>query len=119
MVQPTANTLREAGLDNDILMGAAFNVENYSDSMYQSTFKEQYAIAVPENACKFGPTQPAQGKYMLQQCIEHVQAASDNNQSFRGHNFIWGSYNPHWLDYGHFDKIELDSIMKDHITTVM
>jgi len=100
-------------------MGSEFNFNNWDDAEYQSHFKNQYAIGVAENACKFGATQPAKDKFMLQQCIEHVQAAADNNQSFRGHNFVWGMYNPHWLDYGDYDYSELDAIMKNHITTVM
>jgi endo-1,4-beta-xylanase len=40
------------------------------------------------------------------------------NGTFRGHNFVWGQYNPSWLTQGNFTPSELKAIMETHISMV-
>ena len=115
----TATTLREAGLAKGVLMGSEFNLNHKDDATYEDIFGAEYAIGTAENACKWGAIRPSQDEYNLQPCIDHFKFALENTQEFRGHNLCWGQWNPKWLDDFSGSSEELDSILKDHITTVM
>lgn len=113
-------TLREAARGR-IFVGYASNLAhltNASDAAYKSTGNAQYDLATAENECKFGPTEPARGQFDLSSCDAVAANMIDVAGVFRGHNFVWGDYNPPWLLDGNFSAAELLSIMQGHISHV-
>ena len=90
-------TLRAGGEVNNLYMGSALNLRHESDSKYTQTIAREYDIVTAENACKWGSIRPNQWTYNLDDCVNHLKFAIENNQKFRGHNLVWGVWNPDWL----------------------
>ena len=81
-------------------MGSAINPElrNASDPLYSATYAAEYNLATAENSCKFSPTEPGRGQFSFEECdFIHNQSVALDQGAFRGHNFVWGNYNPDWL----------------------
>jgi len=102
-------------------MGSCGNEGRISsgESQYLTTLANQYNLITAENACKWGATQPAQGRFDFSQCDVVYNFAKKSNQTFRGHNLCWGAYNPGWLQNGAFTADQKRAILKNHIETVM
>jgi endo-1,4-beta-xylanase len=51
----------------------------------------------PEFSCKWAFTEPQQGQFTFGECDAVVQFAQQSQQVFRGHNLVWGEFNPQWI----------------------
>lgn len=115
-------TLRQAAAGKGIFVGAALNcgsLQNASDPNYVLVGNAQYNLATAENSCKFTATEPSRGSFNFSCCSTVAKDMISTAQGvFRGHNFVWGTYNPTWLTNGNFDNTTLVSIMQNHIANV-
>jgi endo-1,4-beta-xylanase len=94
-------TLRAAAAARGLFMGAAINQALFTDASepaYAATFLSEFSLATCENGCKFSPTEPTEGAFDFAECDFIASAALQQGKGhFRGHNFVWGVYNPSWL----------------------
>ena len=103
-----------------IFVGAALNYPMLNnDSQYAAVAAQQYNLITSVNGCKFGPTEPKENEFNFTECDYNYNFAVKNNMTFRGHNLIWGVNNPWWLTSKNWTESQLQSIMNNHITTVI
>ncbi|XP_062508606.1 endo-1,4-beta-xylanase B-like [Corticium candelabrum] len=113
--------LRELAQKRNIFVGSAANagrISSDTDHEYDKVLKEQFSIVTPENACKWQPTEPQQGKFDFKECDLIYNTTRQYNQSFRGHNLCWGAYNPSWLANLAGNRSALEAALQNHIVTV-
>jgi endo-1,4-beta-xylanase len=115
-----ATTLRQGASAHGVFMGTAINVAGFDEATYQSTFFTEFDLSTAENECKFGETQPAQNQFDFSGCDTLSNTTIDGDSgTFRGHNFIWGGYNPQWILDGNFNEQTLIQLMQSHISTLI
>jgi len=113
--------LRELASRKGLMIGAAANyyVLHSGEANYSVTLGQQFDIVVAENAMKWAATEPNRNQFSYDQGDEIVNFAHAHGQTIRGHNLCWGSYNPSWLENGHFSADELKQILSNHIQNVV
>src|SRR5258706_11488203 len=100
---PAQTTLREAGAQRALLMGAAADADEFGESnrllmpAYAATLGSQYNMLEPENAMKWNPIHPAQNTYNFEPGDALVSFAQTHQMRVRGHNLCWWSFNPAWV----------------------
>src|SRR5579872_3456819 len=86
---PAQTTLRQAGAQRALLMGAAADADEFGEldrltiPAYASTLSAQYSMLEPENAMKWNPIHPTQGFYNWQPPDELVAFAQKNGMQVR------------------------------------
>jgi endo-1,4-beta-xylanase len=117
---PTNVHLRDLAQAHSLFLGAAVNMSALqSDRTYATLLGQQFDMVTPENAMKFGATEPQQGVFDFTQGDALVAFARAHGMQVRGHNFVWHQALPSWLTAGHFSKAQLMTILQNHITTVL
>ena len=114
--------LRPSADVRGILFGAAadgWQVSQTNDTQYAPTLSSNYNGATPENSMKWAATEPAKDQYDFSQSDQLVTFAFAQNMHIRGHNLLWGQYNPAWLEQGNWTRDQLIQIMHDHISNVV
>ncbi len=114
-----AQTLRQAAGKIGLLVGAAANPDLFSEAAYSQTLARQFNMIEPENAMKWRATEPKEGVFEFRAGDAIVAFAAAHGMKVRGHNLLWGRYNPAWLTQGRFTPEQLRAIMKRHIQTVV
>lgn len=123
----SAQTLRQAGAQRALLMGAAADADEFGisnrllDPMYAATLSSQYNMLEPENAMKWNPIHPSQNTYNFGPGDKLVAFAQANHMRTRGHNLCWWSFNPGWVTAlaASATPATMASVLQDHITTVV
>ena len=115
-------TLRAAAAARGLLVGAAINQALYTDASepaYAATFLAEFSLATCENGCKTPATEPQQGQFNFSECSFIADAALNAGKgAFRGHNFVWGVYNPSWISSA-LGAAGLKQAMATHISTLL
>ncbi|HZT70080.1 MAG TPA: endo-1,4-beta-xylanase [Terriglobia bacterium] len=114
-----AQTLREAADQIGLLVGAAVRSVLLSNPDYAATLARQFNMVEAENEMKWRATEPSRGVFDFRAGDRIVAFAQAHGMKVRGHNLLWGKYNPQWLTDGHFTPNELRNIMKNHIQMVV
>jgi endo-1,4-beta-xylanase len=116
-------TLRQAGAERNLLMGAAADAgAPLSNAPYATTLATQYSMLEPENAMKWTATQPSsQSSYSFGQADQLVAFAEAHGMMVRGHNLCWGVSNPTWLTTfaATATPAAMSALLQNHITTVV
>lgn len=118
-----AQSLRDAAAARGLYVGTAVNLgclNNVSEPLYRSVAAATYSLTTAENECKWTATEPQSGAFTLEDCEAlgaWTTGAQGMNGTFRGHNTVWGVYNPDYLV--HAPKDQLLSIMQAHIAKVI
>jgi len=110
-----AQTLRQAAEKIGLLVGTAANPALFSQLEYAKTLAGQFNMIEAENSMKWRATEPSRGVFDFRAGDRLVAFAEAHGMKVRGHNLLWGKYNPAWLTQGHFTPAELHLIMKRHI----
>ncbi|KIO33351.1 glycoside hydrolase family 10 protein [Tulasnella calospora MUT 4182] len=76
---------------------------------------KEFGMITPENYQKWFATEPVRNQFNFTGADYIVKWAHKNGQAVRGHNFVWHSQLPDWLNNGTWDKKTLNSIMVNHI----
>ncbi len=113
-----AETLRQAAERIGLLVGTAVNPALFSNPEYARTLAREFNMVEPENVMKWRVTEPAKGKFNFGPGDQVVAFAGAHGMKVRGHNLLWGKFNPEWLTRGQFTPRELRQMMKQHIQTV-
>jgi endo-1,4-beta-xylanase len=110
-----AQTLRQEAGRIGLLVGAAVNPDLFSEPRYAGTLAREFNMVEPENVMKWSSIEPAKGRFNFRPGDEVVAFAEAHRMKVRGHNLLWGVYNPRWLAQGHFTPRQLRRIMQVHI----
>jgi endo-1,4-beta-xylanase len=122
-----STTLRQAGAQRALLMGAAADASEESpdplttEPLYASTLGTQYSMLEPENNMKWATIHPAQTTYNFQPGDELVAFAQAHQMQTRGHNLCWEVYNPAWVNTLAMTATPatMSAVLQDHINTVV
>ena len=90
---------------------------HFSEPEYASTLGREFNMIEPENAMKWTATEPARGRFDFAPGDKVVEFAEAHRMKVRGHNLLWGSYNPAWLS-SRLTSSALREIMHQHIARV-
>jgi uncharacterized protein (TIGR03437 family) len=121
------STLRQAGAQRALLMGAAADADEYGMAnrllipSYAALLGAQYNMLEAENAMKWNPIHPTQTSYNFEPGDQLVSFAQANHMAVRGHNLCWHNQNPAWLTTlaATATPATMSAILQDHIATVM
>jgi endo-1,4-beta-xylanase len=94
-----------------------------SDSDYTKAAFTNFRSVTPENEMKMINLQPQRGVYTFAQADGLVRLATQNGLTVHGHTLVFGEANPQWFNSlpakTTADKQKIESIMKEHIQTVV
>ena len=120
---PKVSTLKAGGARHDILISTAVNPAHLDDTQYTNVLTTEFAGVEPENAMKFGPIHPRpnidEQPYDFAAADRLVAFAERRGMRVRGHTLVWHKQNPDWVTKSNFDTAQLNSILEDHIKTVV
>jgi endo-1,4-beta-xylanase len=86
---------------------------------YLNVLKNQYSILTPENAMKWGPLRPSRNSFNFGPVNQIMDFAQKHQQKIHGHTLVWHLANPQWLVNGSFTPAEKESLLREHIRTVI
>ncbi len=120
---PPASTLKAAGTRHKVLISTAVNPAHLDDTQYANVLTTEFAGVEPENAMKFAPIHPRPNidmqPYDFAAADRLVAFAQRHGLQVRGHTLVWHKQNPDWVTQSNFDTAQLNSILEDHIDTVV
>lgn len=112
-------TLRQLAEKRGVLIGAASGDGfNASDARYKTILKQEFNAVVSEYQMKFGQIQPSRGVYNWGPSDNLLAFADLNAMQLRGHCLVWHK-EASFLDKTEFSRVEMFSILKDHIHKVV
>jgi endo-1,4-beta-xylanase len=114
-----AQSLRQAGDRDGVLIGAAVRPAQLSEAAYTSTLAREFSMVEAEDAMKWWVLRREAGAYDFRQGDELVRFAQAHQMKVRGHCLVWSRDNPDWLKQGHFTTRQLSRLLHEHITRVM
>ncbi len=112
-------TLREAALARNVLVGAAVRPSLFSEAAYSATLAREFNMVEPEDAMKWWTVRHAAGAFDFREGDQVVRFALAHGMKVRGHCLVWDHDNPGWLAQGHFTPTQLSQLLQEHIATVM
>ena len=127
-IAPKSPFLRDYALKKNVLTGAAVRPDKLDEPEYARTVAQEFDMVVPENHLKWSYVHPEKDRYDFRGADKIVKFAVKNNMKIRGHALVWHKSIPEWLasarDHSgdvkvNFSKEELESILKEHIKTVV
>jgi len=120
LTDPTVPTLRSLAQAQGRYIGAAVDPRPLlGEPLYAETLAREFNMVTPENALKFGRTQPSRDQYTFRDADAIIAFARANGMAVRGHTLVWHVVLPRWLTGGAFTREELLAILRAHITTVV
>jgi endo-1,4-beta-xylanase len=122
MEQPAlaATTLRAAAEAHGIKFGTALIATSNlsSNQAYINVAGSQFDAVTPGNEMKWGTVEPTQGQFNWTGADTIVSFAQGHNQIVRGHNLVWHSQLPSWVNTTNFPTASsVVNVMRQHITT--
>lgn len=113
----TPQTLRQAALGSDRLIGAAVRANRLNDATYAATARE-FNYVTPENEMKWDALERQPGQFSFANADRIVQFAEANYMLVKGHTLVWHSQIPQWVRELTTREQALEA-MERHITTVV
>ncbi|MCU1460560.1 MAG: beta,4-xylanase [Acidimicrobiales bacterium] len=89
------------------------------DAAYRRLLAENVNTITPEDAMKFGPIHPEPHRYDFADADLIVAFAANHGMKVRGHNLVWQSHQPDWINRGTWTRAGLLAVLHDHIATVV
>ena len=99
--------------------GGTFQRADATGTTLRSLLAREFSMVWSGNFLKFSTLRPSAGEYQFQWADSMVAFAEAHQMAVRGHVFVWHNQNPTWLTGGSWTSAQVDSILQDHITTVM
>src|SRR5439155_18323219 len=110
---PTLRSLADA---HGLQIGSALAASHLSgDATYASIAGAQFNSATPENEMKWGVVEPNRGQLNWSGADQIVSFAQSHGQRIRGHNLVWHSQLPGWVNS--LPTSQVQGVMQQHIAT--
>jgi endo-1,4-beta-xylanase len=117
---PTEPPLRALADARNILIGGAVEPQHIRcDQTYAEVLGREFNSLVTENAFKFWPIHPEQGRYDFTGSDAIVEFAEAHDMRIRGHALVWHQSTPDWINNATFTQEQWNAVLQDHITTVV
>ncbi len=103
----------------DLHFGAAITPRHLdADVRYGAILAREFNSLTPENAMKFGPLAPEEGRYDFREADRIMKFARTHGMTVRGHTLVWHNQTPAWVDEASLTPEELKRVLRRHIQTV-
>jgi endo-1,4-beta-xylanase len=115
-----ATTLRQAAEAKGIKFGTALSPSSNlsGNAKYMGVASSQFDVITPGNEMKWGSVEPTQGQFNWTGADQLVAFAQANNQGVRGHNLVWHSQLPNFVNSTNFPtSASVLQVMNQHIAT--
>src|ERR1700739_4857425 len=119
MAASTPITLRQAGDQAGILVGAAVRPSLFPEAAYSETLAREFNMVEPEDAMKWWVVRRNKGSFDFGEGDAVVRFALAPGIKVRGPCLVWDHDNPEWLAQGHFRSDQMSQLLQEHIATVM
>jgi endo-1,4-beta-xylanase len=86
---------------------------------YTEIATREFNILTPENQLKWNIVHPLRDVFAFDGADRHVEFALANKMKVHGHCLVWHNQNPGWLTKSEWTKQDLDTVLKEHIDTVV
>ena len=125
---PSTETLRAYASRIGLYFGTMMDSmkgNGWETDWVRNTLGSEFNLMVPGNQLKWWVIHPTNDSFDFGPGDALVDFAIAHNMKVRGHNLLWGMANPDWLEngpartYTKFTGQELESILVNHIRTVM
>lgn len=119
---PSSVPLRALAAAHGIAIGTAVaNRPMADDAVYREVLLREFSIITAENELKWAATRPAEGKFNFAAADRIVDFATSNQLQIRGHTLCWNAdrYLPKWLLAREFTRSEVETLLREHIRTVV
>ncbi len=92
-----------------------------NDATYREVLAREFSMVTAENELKWATTRPAEGKFNFAPADRIVEFAEAHHLEIRGHTLCWNAdrYLPKWLLAREFTRAEVETLLREHIRTVM
>lgn len=115
--------LRTYAARRSFLIGSAidrgFRYPGSDGVTFRGVMAHEFNVLTPENDMKFDHLHPSATTYRFASADSLVAFAESNGTKVRGHNLMWHQQLPSWLTSGTWTKAQAESILVDHVTTVV
>jgi endo-1,4-beta-xylanase len=99
-------------------IGTAIRIQKLlSDKQLQELQKENFNSITSASDMKMNRILPTEGEYYWDRIDSILAYAESNQQRLFGHNLIWHSSTPKWVEEKASDSLWLENFMKDYIYT--
>ena len=108
--------LRQIADSHGLKIGTALAANHLSaDAMYANIANAQFNSVTPENEMKWGVVEPNRGQFNWSGADQIVNFAQSHGQRIRGHNLVWHSQLPGWVNSLPLSQVQ--GVMQQHIAT--
>ncbi len=115
--KPTEDTLYRASA---IPVGVAIDPNLLkNNALYRGIVLKEYNSITCENVMKWGSVHPSKDVFNFTDADYLMDFATSNKKRMFGHNLLWHSYNPAWLESFTGDSTAFEGLLKTHIETVV
>lgn len=115
--------LRTYAARRGFLIGSAldrgFRYSGADGVTFRGVMAHEFNVLTPENDMKFDHLHPSATTYRFASADSLVAFAESNGMKVRGHNLMWHQQLPSWLTSGTWTRAQAESILVDHVTTVV
>ena len=89
------------------------------DVVYTNTLQQQATIVTVANGIFFDNVHPLENTYDFAGSAKTIAFAEANGMTVRGHTLVWHDHLPDWVTEKVWTKSSLESMLQDHIATVV
>jgi endo-1,4-beta-xylanase len=114
-----AQSLRQEADRSGMLIGTAVNPTYFSELAYTSTLAREFNLVEPEDALKWHALRPDAKTFDFGSADRVVEFARAHGMRIRGHNLVWATHNPKWLEESQYTPKQLSDLLRDHINRVV
>jgi endo-1,4-beta-xylanase len=114
-----SQSLRKEADRSGMLIGAAVNPAYFSEPAYVTTLAREFNMLEPEDAMKWKVLRPNERTFNFGPADSIVEFAKLHGMKVRGHNLVWSTNNPKWLEDTHYTPKQLSDLLHDHINQVV
>ncbi len=115
--QPPAQTIQSVA---SFPFGAALSpVRLTNDAAYRQTVEREYSSITSENHLKMHHVHPEADRYDWQPGDVLVNFAAQTGKRMHGHALLWHEAVPDWVKNFSGDSLAWETLVRDHITTVV
>ena len=99
--------------------GTAFTQSGGNGPTLRATLAREFSMVWSGNYLKFSWLRPAANRYDFFWADSMVAFAQEHHMVVRGHTLVWHEQLSPWVTSGNYTSAQADSILVDHMTTVL
>ncbi len=90
-----------------------------NNALYRGVVIKEFGSVTAENVMKWSSIHSSQSTYNFTDADYILDFCTTNKKRLFGHNLLWHTYNPTWLESFAGDSTAFENLMKTHIQTVV